>query len=104
VSIDVRIRPPARQDGVRITLSLELLHLRSVCQGDRLVIADDSPVEGQLEQLDLAPYCGEDRLAADPGRLGNRVYGRRSEPSSTKSRAAAETMVRRVSRAWPARS
>jgi len=65
------------QHPPRVGLGHSGSDVRAVEHGHRLVVADDGPVDGQLERHRLAANRGEDRLAAHPGRLGDGLHGRR---------------------------
>jgi hypothetical protein len=56
-----------------IVFCQDRLDRRAVSEGDRLVIADDRPLKGQLEQYGLASGHVEDGAPADVRRLSDRV-------------------------------
>src|SRR6516165_2881632 len=64
-------RRPGPDDQVWVRLLESLLNDRPPYQGDRLVVADDRPIDGELEDVGLPAGGGEHGLAADARRCGD---------------------------------
>jgi hypothetical protein len=71
---------PTGHERAGIGLLLHLGQDLTFLQRDRFVVADQSPVQGELQECRLAADGGEHRLAADPGPGGHEVDGRCGPP------------------------
>jgi hypothetical protein len=66
---------PHPDQPLRVPLREHRQHSRTLGHRNRLVVADEGPVPGQLEQSGLPSDRGEDGLATDAGPLGHGVDG-----------------------------